>query len=233
MTNASNVVLTARTKNVQLATLSGNFTTSSATFVDVTGMTLSVPNNFWVSARYDSQGTTNTVVTRFVHGAGPTVDQLGGNVSTSRLTKAFGIVQNISGGSVTYKLQAEIVAGTLYTMFQTGSSPPASNNMGSVMAFAPFAIQDSFAVEQINISMKAIITSIDFFPMGTVSVNFMGGSSIGRQTTLDTVTLNNLINSMFYEFSASATYAEGGSAVASTLGVFLFYDYSGSDVTLS
>lgn len=232
----TNGVRTPRTSQLQVATLSGDFNTSIVgTYVDVTGLTLSVPDKNFVTSRCDIYGSSASFIASFrlVHGAVPTVDQTTADVTNNRLTKAVSVYQNVSGGAVTYKIQAQVSSPGTCTIYQSNGIPLIPGNLGSVLVSAPFAIQDSFATGQVQVSMKAQITLLEFIPIGAVNVIFMGGYSTGMAMAKTKVLMNNLVSSIDYQISGAATYAPGALNTSSTLGIFLFYDYTGDDITVT
>lgn len=236
MAAGTGFTLTARTSALVVTGLSADFTTTSnGTYVDVTGLTYSVPNNHFVSARYDAtKSTAGTGSCRLVRGAGPTVVQTGATVGTARKTKFFNFYQNQSGAAETWKVQAQSTAdGNTFTVHKDAlANPAAQEGAATVLICAPFGI-GYFPAASYEISLKANFTSLSAFTINNGYTMIVYGSSLPQfPTSATTISINNIVEKFTISTTATVAYGEGG-ASANSSGIMIFYDFTGDNVTLS
>lgn len=115
------VTYTARTKATLARATAAQFSTTSATYVDVTGLSLSVPNNYYyscfVSAGADTSG--QAAIFQLVENVTNKRTDLkttAGNGANTAGNVWFLRYQNTSGSSQTVKLQIKASSGTAYCM---------------------------------------------------------------------------------------------------------------------
>lgn len=225
------LVITARNSGLVLTKLSANFTTTGTTFVDVTGMSVSVPDKYFVAARCDLQKVTaGNGNLRLVHGATPDVDQTINQLVAGRITKATKIFQNIAGSAVTYKLQANSSDANTFTVYQLGATPAVVNNAGGILVSGPFAIQNTALGNFTLVPVEADVTSVNFIQLGSVRVAAMGGEKEPYEYDLTTITLNNIIYGLYYSVVSTISYAEGANNGVPSTGFSLFCDWAGDNL---
>ena len=235
MTTGSGFTLTARTSALVVTALSGDFTTTSnGTYVDVTGLTYSVPANHFVSARYDAtKSTAGTGSCRLVRGAGPTVVQTSGTIGTARKTKAFRVYQNTSGSAETWKVQAQSTADTnTWTVHKDAStSPPDQESAASILVCSPLAIENVKVTGNIEMNIKANYTTLQAITFSINPVIVGPGSVPGEGTSATSIPISNLMDGFTIQ-STLLVYVEGGASVNTSTSA-LFFDFTGDNVTLS
>src|SRR3990167_8695002 len=130
---------TARTSPLQIAVLSGDFTTTSQTAVDVTGLSLSVIAGNYVTCRYDAtKSVAATLTASLVYGAGPTTVYTSTTITTSRKTKSFKAQNNDTGSTQTYKTRVLSSDGNTVTIHQSGATPNTIANADTIMLSGAF-----------------------------------------------------------------------------------------------
>ena len=236
MAAGTGFTLTARTAALVVTGLSADFTTTSnGTYVDVTGLTYSVPNNHFVSARYDTtKSTAGTGSCRLVYGGTPTVAQTGATVGTARKTKFFNLYQNTAGSAATWKVQARSTGDTnTYTVHQNAlASPAAQEGAATVLICGPFGIELTTTLSR-DIKLKANYTSLVAFVITDQYNTAIGPMSLPLfATTATTALISNEMDGFNIVNIASTVYGEGGASANST-GCLLFFDFTGDNVTLS
>lgn len=189
----------SKSKTTPTKAYQSSFSTTSTTFVDVTGLSLSVPNNSYYCIRgilsNDSNGGTASLQVL----QGPTVvfsDSVSSNAPTvaSKTTDSL-ILQNTSGSTQTVKVQIHI------------SSTPSAHAIVSTMSI----IEGVFVIPLGSQEIICDITSIDFISAlgdGTSYVSYDGVIILDSVNTAVTYnTLEKLINAIQFTSNGSGYVA--------------------------